>query len=416
MNWPCLPISTRYSGKDKLESRCLDCYKRKVSLGSYARLGRKSWISAAAIAALLLDCGHAQPTLKEACKGRFRIGAALNARQFEGKDASAVALIQAQFDAITPENVLKWESVHPESGRFDFESADRYVAFGEKNHMFIVGHTLVWHNQIPQWVFQDDQGNPADRETLLKRMREHISTVVGRYRGRIGGWDVVNEALDEDGQLRRSPWFRIIGEDFLAKAFEFAHEADPNAELYYNDYGLDNAPKRKGAVELVKKLQSRGIRMDAIGMQGHYKMAWPSLGETEASILAFSKLGLKVNITELDLDVLPPPGRDRGADVTVRYDRQKKLNPYADGLPAANQQALAKRYADFFALFAKHSDVISRVTFWGVTDGDSWLNDWPVRGRTAYPLLFDRKGQPKPAFGAVLEVLSQTDSSSQPHK
>jgi endo-1,4-beta-xylanase len=247
-------------------------------------------------------------------------------------------------------------------------------------------------------------------------MREHISTVVGRYRGRIGGWDVVNEALDDDGQLRRTPWFRMIGEDFLAKAFEFAHEADPNAELYYNDYGLDNAPKRKGAIELVKKLQSQGIRIAAIGMQGHYKMDWPSLGETEASILAFSKLGLKVNITELDLDVLPPPGQDRGADVTVRYDLQRKLNPYADGLPAANQQALAKRYADFFALFAKQSDVISRVTFWGVTDGDSWLNDWPVRGRTAYPLLFDRKGHPKPAFGAVLEVLSQKDSSSQPRK
>jgi endo-1,4-beta-xylanase len=369
-------------------------------------------LAAAVLAAALVSGpathgGDAQPTLKAAFKDCFRIGAALNERQFEETDSNAVALIKAQFNTITPENALKWESVHPKPEHFDFDEADRYVAFGTKYNMFVVGHTLVWHSQTPAWVFRDDKGNPADRETLLRRMHEHISTVVGRYRGRVNGWDVVNEALEEDGQLRKSPWLRIIGEDYLAKAFQFAHEADPKAELYYNDFSLDNAPKREGAIALVKKLQAQGIQVAAIGMQGHYKMDWPDPKETEASIEAFAKLGVKVMFTELDFDVLPAPGSYRGADIAVRYELRKELDPYAEGLPDAMQQELAARYGDFFSLFARHCGQISRVTFWGVTDGDSWLNFYPVRGRTAYPLLFDRHHQPKPAFQAVIAAAAK---------
>jgi len=350
--------------------------------------------------------GAARATLKDAFKKDFLVGAAINQNQFSERDGRGVPIITGQFNSITPENVLKWESVHPEPNKYDFEGPDRYVAFGEKYHLFIIGHTLVWHSQTPPWVFQDDKGNPADRETLLGRMRDHIHTVVGRYKGRIKGWDVVNEALNEDGSLRQSPWMKIIGEDYLAKAFEFAHEADPRAQLYYNDYSLENEAKRNGAIKLIRKLQAADVSIFAVGLQGHDKMEWPTVEQQDATIAAFSKLGIKVNITELDVDVLPPASQNRGADITLNVELQAKLNPYARGLPDSVQQALAKRYADLFSVFVKHRDVIDRVTFWGVTDGDSWLNGWPVRGRTSYPLLFDRNGQPKPAFDAVIRTAS----------
>ena len=355
----------------------------------------------------LIPGAQAQPALKDAFRGDFRIGAALNAAQFTEEDVPAAALVKAEFNTITPENILKWERVHPTPGTYDFDLPDRYVAFGEKNHMLIIGHTLVWHNQTPRWVFLDDKGNLADRDTLLKRMREHIQTVVGRYKGRIAGWDVVNEALNDDGTLRQSPWMKIIGEDYIAKAFQFAHEADPKAELYYNDYSLENEPKRHGAIELIRKLKAEGVPVAAVGLQGHDKMDWPSVEQENAAIVAFAQLGVKVNITELDIDVLPRATGQQGADVTLNVASQAKLNPYANGLPDSVQQALANRYAALFGVYLKHRDVITRVTFWGVADRDSWLNDWPVQGRTSYPLLFDRNRKPKPAFDAVIRLVYQ---------
>ena len=360
------------------------------------------FISTALLLAGLTAHAQTPVTLKDAFQGIFRVGAAVNESQFREQDARALPIIKAQFNTISPENVLKWESVHPRADGYAFDGPDRYVAFGEKNGMFVIGHTLVWHSQTPRWVFQDDKGAPLDREALLKRMREHIMTVVGRYKGRIGGWDVVNEALNEDGTLRKSPWLNIIGDDYLVKAFEYAHEADPKAELYYNDYSVERPAKRDGAVALIKKLQAAGVKVAAIGLQGHDKMEWPTVDEQDATITAFEKLGIKVNITELDIDVLPPATQQRGADVSLSIAAQEKLDPYKAGLPEAVQQALAKRYADLFGVYLKHRGTIARVTFWGVTDGDSWLNNWPVRGRTSYPLLFDRQGQGKAAFDAVV--------------
>ena len=346
----------------------------------------------------------AQPALKDVFKKDFLIGAALNQNQFTGRDQRGLPIITSQFNSITPENVLKWESVHPEAGRYSFDAPDRFVAFGEKHQMFIVGHTLVWHSQTPRWVFEDGKGGPVDRETLLERMRDHIHTVVGRYKGRIRGWDVVNEALDEDGTLRQTPWMKIIGEEYLVKAFEFAHEADPSAQLYYNDYSLENEAKRKGAIDLIKKLKARSVPIYAVGLQGHDKMDWPTAQQQSDTIVAFASLGVKVNITELDVDVLPRASQHRGADISLNVELRAQLNPYANGLPDSVQQALAKRYAELFAVFVKHRDSIDRVTFWGVTDGDSWLNNWPVRGRTSYPLLFDRDGKPKPAYMGVIKT------------
>jgi endo-1,4-beta-xylanase len=346
----------------------------------------------------------AEPSLQQTFGDHFMMGAALNEEQFTGRDARGAALTRHHFNTITPENVTKWEVIHPEPGRFDFGPADAFVAFGEANGMFMVGHTLVWHSQTPRWVFEDEDGNPATRELLLERMRDHIETVVGRYRGRIHAWDVVNEALNEDGSLRQSPWLTIIGEDYLEHAFRFAHEADPEAELYYNDYSLENAPKRHGAVRLVRTLQERGAPIHGIGTQGHFRLEWPTPEQLDSTIVAFAGLGIPVMVTELDIDVLPAAWQYQGADVQRRAELRDELNPYPDGLPMDVQQELAERYAELFRVFLNHRDSITRVTFWGVADSDSWLNNWPVPGRTNYPLLFDRVHQPKRAFDAVMET------------
>src|SRR4030095_8164907 len=343
-------------------------------------------------------------SLKEIFKADFLVGAALNRRQFSEEDSRAVSIIKAQFNTITPENQLKWQLVHPRPEVYDFAGADRYVAFGEKYQMVVIGHTLIWHRQTPDWVFQDDKGNPVDRDTLLRRMRDHISPVVGRYKGRIKGWDVVNEALNADGTMRRSKWLQIIGEDYVAKAFEFAHEADSGAELYYNDYSLENEPKRNGAARLVEKLKAQGIHIAAVGLQGHNKLDWPSTQQQDITLGTFAKLGVKINITELDLDVLPAVSEDVGPSIPLNEQSQLRLNPFASGLPESVAKEQARRYRELFAVYLKYRNVIDRISFWGVTDADTWLNNWPVRGRTNYPLLFDRQGAPKPAFDSIVEI------------
>lgn len=344
-----------------------------------------------------------QSALKDAYSGCFLVGAALNAGEFTGENQLADAIIKAQFNTISPENVLKWEQIHPQPGIYDFAPADKYVEFGEQNHMFIIGHNLVWHSQVPKWVFEDEKGNPVTREVLLDRMRDHIKTVVGRYKGRIKGWDVVNEALDEDGTLRQSSWQKIIGDDYIEQAFRFAHDADPNAQLYYNDYSLESEAKRKGALALVKKLKAKGIPIAGVGLQDHVSLDWPTIDQIDTTITEFGKLQVKVMITELDVDVLPHADSNHSADVSLRAASDPKLNPYANGLPPLVQQQLASRYSDLFGVYSKHCRLVTRVTFWGVTDRDSWKNDWPVKGRTNYPLLFDRNAQPKPAFDAVIQ-------------
>jgi len=369
-----------------------------------AALVAKMTLAAIVVAALAAPARAQTPAnLKDAFASSFRVGAALNTNEFSERDAKTVALITQQFNTISPENVLKWQYVEPNPGAFDFTVSDRYVAFGQRHGMMVVGHTLVWHSQTPRWVFQGADGQPATRDTLLARMRNHINAVVGRYKGRIRGWDVVNEALNNDGTLRQSPWLRIIGDDYIAKAFQYAHEADPGAELYYNDYDLDSASKRQGAVRLVKSLLAQGIPIAAVGLQGHYKLRWPSTAEIDSTIRAFADLGVKVAITELDVDVLPS-WKGQPTDVAQSAELQERLDPYRAGLPDSLQLALARRYADIFSVYQRHRDAIDRVTFWGVTDAASWLNNYPMRGRTNHPLLFDRAGEPKPAFEAVLDV------------
>ncbi len=361
-----------------------------------------------AIAGLMAGCvtekAAGPVTLKDAYKNYFLIGVAVNQKQIDDQDQRGDPIIKAQFNSISPENVLKWDAVHPRPDGYDFTEADRYVEFGEKNQMTIVGHTLVWHSQTPRWVFRDANDRPlsgtnaADRALLLQRMRDHIHTVVGRYKGRIKIWDVVNEALNQNGTLRQSPWEKIIGPDYIEKAFQYAHEADPDAILRYNDYSLEDEPKRSAAMALMKKLLAEGVPVTAIGLQEHVQMKWPSAEREDETISAFAKLGLKVMITEMDVNVL---GGLRTADIS-EMARQGSSNIYTNGLPPPVEQEVAKRYADLFGVFIKHHDDIPLVTLWGVTDGDSWLN---MRGQN-YPLLFDREGKPKPAFFAVIETAS----------
>ena len=343
-------------------------------------------------------------TLKEAFKKDFLIGCAVGSAQMEGQDPQGLAIVEEQYNTITLENGLKPGPVHPRPDSFSFDQADLFVEYGKKNNMFLIGHTLVWHAQTAPWMYRDSEGNLVDRETLLTRMKDHIFAVVGRYKGDIGGWDVVNEALQDDGSDRRTRYRQIIGDDYVQKAFEFAREADPGAELYYNDFNLWKPEKREGCIRLIRDLQAKGVKIDGIGMQGHWGLDYPPIEEAEESFVAFSELGVQVMITELDINILPDPGSWRGADLSLNVDAQKAVNPYVDGLPDSMQQVLADRYAEFFALFKKHSDKISRITFWGVHDGHSWLNYWPVRGRSNYPLLFGRDYLPKKAYYAVLET------------
>jgi endo-1,4-beta-xylanase len=370
-------------------------------------MGRVRRISLAFLGALacLTASAAEPPSLKDLAPPGLLIGVAVNQRQSDGQDSAAAAIVTGQFDSISPENLLKWGPVHPEPDRYAFEPADRYVAFGREHGMQVIGHVLLWHQQTPAWVFAGKDGAPPDRETLLARLKSHIETVVGRYRGRIHGWDVVNEAFEEDGTWRETPWLRAIGRDYVAKAFELAHAADPEAELYYNDYNLWKPAKRRAALALVAELRAHGLRVDAIGEQGHWGVADPPLPEIEATLAEIGGAGLKAAITELDVDVLPRDPEMWGADLAKKQAIRAATNIYPDGLPAEKQQELARRYADIFALVLKHRATVSRVTFWGVTDAQSWLNNFPVPGRINYPLLWDREARPKPAFQAVIDVL-----------
>lgn len=356
---------------------------------------------------------HDVPPLKDAFKDAFLVGAAIDfPRGSQGQESLEVAIAARHFSAITPENSMKPMSVQPTEGRFDFARADRLVELAEKSGAVPIGHCLVWHSQTPRWFFEAPNGQPAGRELALARMRQHIATVVGHYKGRVKQWDVVNEAISDgpDQLLRQSPWLKAIGEDYIAEAFIAAHEADPDAILIYNDYGIETRGKCRKAVRLVKSLIDKKVPIHAVGIQCHWRMDGPDLGEVEESIGQFAALGLKVMITELDIGVLP--ATYRGADIAKREEmnaeQRSVMNPYTQGLPDDVAKQHAERYRQAFAMFLRHKDSIGRVTLWGTHDGRSWLNFYPIWGRTDYPLLFDRQGKPKPAYFAVIKALQET--------
>jgi endo-1,4-beta-xylanase len=340
-------------------------------------------------------------SLRKAAGDRILIGTAIMAENL--RVPQHARLIAEQFDCITPGNEMKPDALQPERFRFAFERGDAIVAFAEAHDMKVIGHTLVWHSQAPAWLFQDKDGRPLTRDAALANMKDHIRAVVSHYKGRVKGWDVVNEAVaDGPAELRDTPALRAIGDDYVLKAFEFAHEADPNVELYYNDYNIEHDYKRERALRLVRRIRGAGLRIDAVGIQGHYGLDKPSIEEIERGIRAYVQEGFKVMITELDVDVLPRIGAG-GADVSAT--EAKGQDPYTNGFPPEMQQRLADRYRALFTLFLRFPE-LTRVTLWGTTDANTWLNDFPVRGRTNHPMLWDRSYHPKRAFDAVVEVLS----------
>ena len=343
-------------------------------------------------------------TLKEAFEDDFYVGTALNLHHIHGTDDAGLKITKKHFSAIIAENCMKSMYLQPKEGEFFFDDADKFVAFGEQSNMHIVGHTLIWHSQAPSWFFTDKDGNDVSAERLKERMKNHIHTVVSRYKGRIHGWDVVNEAIEDNGEFRKSKFYQILGEDFIPLAFQYAHEADPDAELYYNDYNEWHKGKRDAIVELVKSLKNSGIRIDGVGMQAHMGMDYPSLEEYQAAIDAYADAGVKVMITEFDMSALPTFRRNIGANISDTESYHDKMNPYPEALPDSVMGAWENRMIDFFNLFLQNSDKISRVTLWGVTDGDSWKNNYPVRGRTDYPLLFDRGYDAKAVVQKIINM------------
>jgi endo-1,4-beta-xylanase len=342
--------------------------------------------------------------LKTAFKENFLLGAALNVTQTLDQNPHLSALINKEFNSITPENCMKWGVLRDAEGQWNWQDADAFVDFGTKHKLHMVGHTLVWHSQIQDEVFKKADGSYISKAALQKKMEEHIRTLAGRYKGKLAAWDVVNEAVGDDNKMRESHWYKIMGDDFIYNAFELAHEVDPKAHLMYNDYNNEQPEKREATIAMIKRLQRRGMPIHGLGMQAHIGLQDPPLAEIEKSIIAYAKLGLRVHFTELDVDVLPSIWKLPVAEISTRFEYTPERDPYTQGLPQEIEDKLAKRYEDLFKIFIKHSDKIDRVTFWGVSDDASWLNDFPIRGRTNYPLLFDRKLQPKSAYFRLLDL------------
>lgn len=348
-----------------------------------------------------------QTGLKDAFKGTFLIGTAVDGRTVNDPTAPLAQLVAREFDAITPTNMMKWGPIEPREGEWQWTGPDRLVDFGAAHKMTVVGHTLVWHSQTPSWLFVDEQKTPVTKAKLLQRIETRIRTLVGRYKGRIHVWDVVNEAIDEDEKgWRRSPFFTIAGPEYAELAFRVAHEVDPRAALLYNDYNEHNPGRRRFLVDVLRDYRKRGVPIHGVGFQGHVGLEYPDMAEYEKSLQAIAAEGLPVHVTELDVDVLPRASGYTGAEISTNFELRESLNPWKTGLPPDIDAKLTARYRQLFELFLKYRTTVARVSTWGTHDGESWKNNFPVRGRTNYPLLFDRELRPKAAHAGLIALVA----------
>ena len=354
----------------------------------------------AALMSSCCNCGKEQksetPGLKEYTNKYFYLGTALNTDHIIGADVEGVQTTEKHFAAISPENCLKPEEIHPFESVYEWTIADAYVDFGVRNNMFIHGHTLVWHSQCPDWFFYDEKGDTASYDLLKQRLEDHITTIVGHYKGKINSWDVINESVIEGGLQRQSMWYKILGDDLYEIAFSAAAKADPDVELYLNDYGMTNPGRRERYVEIIKRLQQKGIKIDGMGLQGHWGLESPSIEEIQTSIDMFANLGIKVSITELDMSILPRRQRGITAAVDLNFQYEQSLDPYKGNFPQEPLHDWNYRMQQFFQLFKDNAEKIERVTVWGVCDQDSWLNNWPIVGRYDYATLITRNHRIKP--------------------
>ncbi len=330
--------------------------------------------------------------LKDYYAAYFPIGVAVSPQATKSDEA---ALILQQFNSLTPENAMKMGPIHPQENEYNWRDADSIVAFAQRKHLRVRGHNLCWHNQAPRWIFLDDKGATVSKDVLLQRLKDHITTVVNRYKGKIYAWDVVNEAVSDnkDEYLRPSTWLQICGEGYIAKAFQWAHEADPDARLFYNDYNEISPIKREKIYRLVKSLKEAGVPIHGLGLQAHWAVNEPSKDQLDSTLKRFSELDVKLQITELDVSVYP---KEHEA-------RERRPEDAATVFTPEKEQAQTAKYAMCFGLFRQYRKYISGVTFWNLSDRHSWLDDFPVRGRKDYPLLFDKSLQPKAAFWSVVK-------------
>ena len=351
--------------------------------------------------------------LKNTFADSFKMGVAVNQDIVTGKNAAAQSIIAKQFNTVTLENAMKAEVIYPQQGKVDFSGADAFIDFAKQNNMFTVAHTLVWHNQTPDWFFTNSKNEPNTPAEQLEQMRKHIELVAGRYKNKVDAWDVVNEVIADDGSYRPTVWVNRLGDgDTMVKAaFKYAQQYSPNTELYYNDFNAWRPEKRDGIIRMIKMLQKEGIRIDGIGIQAHWGLNFPKMQYIEQAIDAYAALGIKVMITELDIDVLPltKEGQITGTDMMKPQFQLEEfetyLDPYKSGLPSDVEAQLNARYKALFELFYAKRDKIDRVTFWGLHDGMSWKNDYPIPNRTNYPLLWDRNLNPKPVIKTIAEVV-----------
>ena len=335
--------------------------------------------------------GIAAKGLKDYYKDYFPIGVAVAPRSLQGDEAQMVV---QEFSSVTAENAMKMGPIHPEENRYYWQASDSIVDFAQRNGLKMRGHVLLWHEQTPKWLFTDAAGKLVSKEVLLNRLKDHITTIVSRYKGKIYAWDVVNEALDDNpaNLLRNSLWYQICGDEFIAKAFEYAHAADPNAQLFYNDYNTERPEKRERIYKLLKQLLDAKVPIHGVGLQGHWSLFEPTEKDLRDAIERYASLGLKVQITELDISVHP-----------WEKDRRDKRPGESDVFTPDMEQKQLEKYDMAFRVFSDYKDVITGITFWNISDRHSWLDNYPVRGRKNYPLLFDQNLKPKKAYWPVVK-------------
>ena len=333
------------------------------------------------------------PSLKDAFPD-YKIGVAVSYDLTRGNDSVAASLVAQHFNSIVAENCMKCEVIHPEELRYDFDQADWFVKYGVENGMQMIGHCLIWHSQCAPWFGVDRRGKPVKPEVLRHRMKEHITTILKRYEGRVHAWDVVNEAILDDGSYRPSFFYQILGEEYIPLAFQYAYEADSTVELYLNDYAMSSPAKVQTYLRIIRDLRQRGLRIDAMGFQSHMGMDHPNWERFEAAVKAFVDEGIDVQFTEVDMSATPTIHESANISDTVAYMAQ--CNPYPDGLPDSVSVVWNERMTRFLSIVDRYVPHVRRVTVWGVTDAHSWKNDWPIKGRTEYPLWFDRQYQMKP--------------------
>ena len=378
----------------------------------------KKIVSIAAAALMLASCGtNNQPkndeaiSLAKAYEKHWYTGVSVN--QWEAasdgnpqtKDWDVIA---KNFNWVVAENCMKCEVIHPEQNRYDFSLADEFVNKARAANLKVLGHCLIWHSQCAKWFHFDSNGQLVSADTLKARMKEHITTVVTHFKGRVDAWDVCNECFEDDGSFRQSLFYQILGEDFIKLAFEYAHEADPDVELYYNDYSMNKASKVEGVVRFFDPLVKNGLPLTAIFMQGHIILedgAKAVVEQYEHSIKAIESIGVKTGFSELDLSVLPNPYGFSGANVSDKFAYRPEMDPYIEGLPAERQAEVDNFWVDFYKMLLRHDAVIKRVGFWCLNDGNSWRNDFPIKGRKDYATLFDRANNPKPTIAKLIQLV-----------